>query len=329
MKTLLSILLLLAISSNLLFAWSDVSSSGSIEAIEKNPAAIAKRERSKNKDFIVKLDYSDSYEQYPLEDVDNFSYVNIPKTSLSLGFVGGNLAFFAEIGIYLDNKNKDTDGHTYYDFNNTTNFRFATSWEYNKLAFGATISGGNLSQRLNKQVDNGFDIVGNALFGDYEIHSGMENLQFGVGSLFVDGPYSVGLNIDKLLYMEDEEFKTDWDEMMKSLTLGASFIFNKYTSYGDLRLFRPRVFFEVANVTSSSCETSFGFTTTFQFLPNKELDATVAYVSISNGAKNLFDGYDSFALFELTYLSGRFRYGTSIDNKNNSTNVSLFLRYLR
>ncbi|MBR1919769.1 MAG: hypothetical protein IJ831_09120 [Spirochaetales bacterium] len=310
-----------------LSAWSDVSSYGGIEDIATNPASIAKRER-RAAGFMVGLDYRDSFEDGIFSDVDSFSYANEPANNIFATFVGGNLSFTANMGIYLDDKYTSSDGSTYYDFNNTTTFSFDMAWEYDQFSLGASISGGNLATRLNRKVERPFDLVGNALFAEYEPESGMENFQLGVGGLYTEGPYSVGILFSRLLYLEDDELTSSDSEVLDNLSFGASMIFSKYTDYGDLRLVRPRLFVEFGDVGSESATLTLGLTSNLQFLPKNEMSITFAYVRLSDGGSNYFDSYETYHLLELTYLLGSFKFGLLLDDMADRLGLSLFLRYI-
>lgn len=310
-----------------LSAWSDVSSYGHIEDIMTNPASIIRREK-RSTGFMVSFDYSDTFEDGIFSDVDGFSYANEPNNDISATFVGGNLAFTANMGISLDDKYTSSDGSTYYDFNNTTTFSFDMAWDFDKFALGAAISGGNLATRLNRKVEQPYDLIGNALFAEYEPESGMEDFQLGIGGMYNDGPYSAGILFSRLLYLEDDELTSSDNELLNNLSFGASLNSSKFTSHGDLRLVRPRLFVEFGNVASDEATFTLGLTTLFQFLPGNELSITAAYIRLSDGDDNYFDSYETFRLVEVTYLFGSFKFGLIVDDQYGNLGLGLFVRYI-
>lgn len=312
-----------------LFAWSDVSSGGRLEDIQSNPAAIAKRDRDEYRGLFLSFDYSDVYSEPIFSNLSKYSYVQSPSSVFSIGFVGGNISFSADLGFFLNNKTYDSAGYTYFDFNNTTRFNLSTAWEYKRFAIGASVTGGNLSQNLNRKIENGFDIIGNAFFGNYEVRSDKADLQAGIGGLFSDGPYNIGINFEKILYVQKNEFTVNSDIILQNLTMGASVSFSKFNKNGDLRFLKPRFFFEIAKFTSSATKNSIGINTVFQLLPKKEINATFVFVALSDGFYNFLKSYDQYFLVELSYRTGRMLYGVKLANKNRNANVSLFLRYIR
>ncbi len=327
MRRLLTTLMLLVLLIGSAACWSDVSSYGRIENIRTNPAALVLREK-RSSSFYVSFDYSDSFSDGIFSDTENFSYANNPTTDISACFVGGNLAFTADMGILLSDKYKSTEGDIYYDFSNTTSFRFDMAWKRNSFSFGTSLSGGNLATRLNRKVEKGYDLIGNALFAEYEPESGMEDFQLSLGGMYSEGPYSAGILLGRVLYLEDDELTSDKDILLDNLTFGASVNTQRFTDFGDLRLIRPRLFVSFGNVGSASATMTFGLTTMLQFLPKNEMTMTAAYVRVSDGDSNYFEKQSDYHLFEVTYLIGTYNFGCRVTDQNDRFGLSIFLRYI-
>lgn len=252
-----------------------VSYYGRFADVFANPAALPLIE-TETGPFAVSTVFSDDYDA-SLFHSQPLSMLNKQKWDLSASFIADYIALTAFYGTAFD---KYSDDPSLYDIRSSLRIELDMAYAIPHFSFGTRISGGNSMIRQSKRITGFFDIFANAWFSPFERESGSESFDVGVGFLFYIGPFSLGAYTGKVITLEDNDIYLGWDAIGESTTISASLSRGRFTSEGDLALFRPRVSYSITGFTSDDALRTIEASAelTFQFLPSSSATIAVSYL---------------------------------------------------
>lgn len=172
---------------------------------------------------------------------------------------------------------------------------------------GFFLSGGNSLVRLNKPVSNIVIAAENAWFSPYETlnDSGRYNIGFGLQGRIYE--FSLGYCARDL-----KIFENSLGEFLRSTLegdLGISYRANTYSSYGDLKLFVPRISLSMMGFFTNSSERSLSFKSDLllQFMKNFTMDAGVGYTY------RVIEEKEPMGIFAVSFFSTYFDYSLGVE----------------
>ena len=284
-----------------------------------NPAAIAFREDAKNR-FLLGFTYSDTLDRSlisePLALVQNLD------SHLNISFGGSGMLFSAAFG-YVTNDRRVFDKGITYDFISSNNIQLDWGYRIKDFALGVRIKGGSSAIRDNKLISNYLGFLQNFLLAEYTNLEDSNYFSMGLGLQYHVSLFSFGLYTDSFLTLDkSKDLSVSFNNILDSLTFGASIRRDKYTSLGELSFYRPRFGISFKNIFS----TRFNFETTaeltLQFLPNRNLSFILSYGDEREG-KDIFKVVDSSSyidvaasfLYDKICTTLHYKYKFSNDNK--------------
>ena len=239
-----------------------------------NPAALPLINKDEES-FVVMLNGADDI---PFSNLsEKVGYLNSRVDELSISFAGNNVAFTTNLGTSFTNR-KINDDQVYFDINSNIDIEIDLGLAFHYLSVGMSIKGGNSMIRHEKPISDVFDIVSNALFSPFENNPNSERFSLGAGLLLYLNNFSLGLNIDDILFLDDNsELSASWETVAKSTDIAFAANGNKFTKNGDLQFLLPRVSVSYSSFVDKEYTFSIKGDIAFQFLPDCNLDIGVGY----------------------------------------------------
>lgn len=287
--------------------------------VYSNPAAIAFREDAKNR-FLVGFTYADTLDRFLLSEP--LSLVQSLDSHLNISFGGSGMLFSAAFG-YVTNDRKVLDKGVSYDFISSNNIQLDWGYRIKDFALGVRIKGGSSAIRDNKIISNYLGFLQNFLLAEYTNLEDSNYFSMGLGLQYHVSLFSFGLYTDSFLTLDkSKDLSVSFNNILDSLTFGASVRRDKYTSLGELSFYRPRFGISFKNIFSDRFNFETTAELTLQFLPSRNLSFILSYGDEREG-KDIFKIVDSSSyidvatnfLYDKLCLTLQYRYKFSHDNK--------------
>ena len=325
MKKTLSILIvlfsfLLSLNASVFTVFPDnVSFYSDIFNVYSNPASIAFREDLKNR-FLVGYTYSDTINRTILNQP--LSLVQSLDSHLNLSFGGSGMLFSAAFG-YVTSDRRVVQNGVSYDFISSNNIQLDWGQRIKNFAFGVRIKGGSSSIRDNKVITDYLGIVQNFLLAEYTNLENSNYFSMGLGLQYHVSLFSFGLYTDSLLTLDQsKDLSVSFNNILDTLTFGASVRRDKYTSLGELSFYRPRFGISFKNMFSQRINFETTAELTLQFLPNRNISFVLSYGDERTGSEifkvinssSYIDVATSF-VYDKVCLNLQYKYKFSKDNK--------------
>lgn len=279
-----------------------VARAGRIEDVFSNPAALPFRS-SADGSFLVGLCYADEADPEIYRNDEKLSFFQSSEIDLSLSFGGRHAMFSLAVGYDLDDRKAEP---LTYDMYFKMHFQLDLGYAAGPFSAGARLQGGSSLVRTDRRVESAWDYAANFFFSQFYENSGSEYFQLGLGAMWHDDWFTVGLYSDRVVAAEGGNISFSLDSITDSLSLGLTLNFPRFTSEGELYLLRPSLVLQAGNLTSSSdsyllAELDF----CFQLLPDTNLTVSTGIISFRNAREDYFDSLRTDQSFSLELELGQ------------------------
>lgn len=288
---------------------------GDVYHVYDNPAALSFITSGDKYQFVAGLSESYNPAAFGREAVP---YIQNLDQEFLATVTSGHLALSAKGSNRFDDR-AIRSGETIPDFDIYSNIdlEIDVAFSYKEyFSAGLFLSGGNSLVRLNQPVSNVIIAVENAWFSPYETLNDSGRYQMGFGLQGRIYEFSLGY-CTRELKLTDSSF-TEFLQSTLSGDLGLSYRANKYSSYGDLKLFVPRVSLSMKGFFTNSTERNLSVKTDLllQFMKNFTVDAGLGYTY------EVVEAGEPRGIFGISFLSNYFDYSlgveVAIDTLNNN-----------
>lgn len=307
-KTLLTILIilvpfLLGASTLLPSARVSVARAGRLVDVFANPASLPFRSASEGS-FLVSLAYSDESDGSLYSSGEPLPFFQSTESSLTLSFGGRNAMFTLAVGHDLEDRTWSAQEGLFYDMYFRMHFQLDLAYSFGPFSFGARFKGGSSLTRSDRPVSSPLDYVTNLYFSQFYENAGSEYFQFGLGLMWYDDWFTIGLYSDRVMGTNDGQVVFSLDSITDTLSLGIRGYLPRFTDEGELRLLRPSLSLQFGDMTGQRSYILVGAQMTFQLLPQTNVSLEASWISYRNARESYLHQTDADTVYTLEFEFG-------------------------
>lgn len=211
---------------------------GKFDDMVANPAALALIKDDSS--FIITLLGYEIYDKNVFTQPLGFIQDNLLDVGLS--FFSRNMALSIDLGTSFTDRSYNM-GDKYPSFNiySAVDISLDIAYAFPYVAFGMNISGGNSLIRASREVTSIANAIAHAYMSPFESVAGSERFNLGIGILAYFNNFAFGVEVDKVVALEDGQISANWELFLSSMEVSISGNGNQFSKDGELNLFNPRV----------------------------------------------------------------------------------------
>ncbi len=242
-----------------------------------NPSALSRVESDNI--FYFTFIVSESWDTEVFKEKQDLYGLQNLNTELQVSFVGNSLSLTAVTSTWFSNRTLTSSGLSY-DIYNRIDLQIDWSMSFDFFSAGIRLKGGGDMQRRSRSISGAISAIEHAYFGTFSNVDGSEYFSIGAALGINFDIVSAVIVFDDIVSYSGSRFVLGWEELIESGTFAFSLRHPKYTSRGDLYLFRPRF---GLSITGNALDRDAKAVLTFngelelQLLPSLSLRVAAAY----------------------------------------------------
>lgn len=254
-----------------------VAAAGKYADVFANPAALSFRSRSEG-NFLLSVNYQDRQDPGLYARKEPLSFFNESGLGLTLSFGGQHAMLTAGFAYGLDDRTY-SEGILTFDMLFRMHFQLDLAYSIGPFSVGARLQGGSDMRRSDREVDDTWDIFANWLLAEYDEYLGSEYFSLGIGMMWYEDFFSVGVYSDQVIGTDSGEVTFSGWDVLDNLSVGLSFYMPRYTRAGELVFVRPVLNLQAGDVSSTQSYLMAELELVFQLLPDVDIVASTSVIS--------------------------------------------------